>query len=90
MNPECFRIRIVGKDIYVDNARFSVMHMDSKAKSYLAIVMGIIILLADIYWLVFPVGGYYSYQAPPWLAAGVIILVADLVWLWVDFSLMKK
>jgi len=84
------RIRIVGKGIYVDNAGFSVIDMDSKAKSYLAIVMGIIILLADIYWLVFPVGGYYSYQAPPWLAAGVIILVADLVWLWVDYDLMKK
>jgi len=52
--------------------------------------MGIIILVADLYWLFFPVGGYYSYQAPPWLAAGIVILVADLVWLWVDYSLMKK
>jgi len=64
--------------------------MDSKSKSYLAIAMGIVILLADIYWLVVPIGGYYSFQAPPWLAAGIIIFVADLVWLWVDYALMKK
>ena len=48
--------------------------------------MGIVILLADIYWLV--VGSSYTY--PPWLAAGVIIFVASLVWLWVDYDLMKK
>jgi hypothetical protein len=52
--------------------------------------MGIVILLADIYWLVVPVSGFYSYQAPPWLAAGIIIFVASLVWLWVDYDLMKK
>jgi hypothetical protein len=51
--------------------------MDSKSKSYLAIVMGIAILLADIYRLV--VGSSYTY--PPWLAAGIIIFVATLVWL---------
>jgi len=68
----------------------NLVSMDSKSKSYLAIAMGIVILLADIYWLVVPVSGFYSYQAPPWLAAGIIIFVASLVWLWVDYDLMKK
>jgi hypothetical protein len=63
-----------------------VITMDAKSKSYLAIAMGIIILLADIYWLV--VGSSYTY--PPWLAAGIIIFIADLIWLWVDYDLMKK
>ena len=63
-----------------------LVYMDSKSKSYLAIAMGIVILLADIYWLV--VGSSYTY--PPWLAAGIIIFVASLVWLWVDYDLMKK
>ena len=62
--------------------------MDSKSKSYLAIAMGIVIILADLYWLVVPVVGFYSYQAPPWIAAGIIIFVASLVW--VDYDLMKK
>jgi len=60
--------------------------MDSKSKSYLAIAMGIVILLADIYWLL--VGSSYTYA--PWLAAGIIIFVADLIWLWIDYGLMKK
>jgi len=60
--------------------------MDSKSKGYLAIAMGIVILLADIYWLL--VGASYTYT--PWLAAGVVIFVADLVWLGVDYDLMKK
>lgn len=60
--------------------------MDSKSKSWLAIAMGIVIILADIYWSV--VGASYTY--PPWLAAGIIIFVASLVWIWVDYDLMKK
>ena len=64
--------------------------MASKSMSYLAILMGIIILIADLYWLFVPVSGFYSYQASPWLAAGVVILVADLVWLGLDYALMKK
>ena len=63
-----------------------VVPVDSKSKSYLAIAMGIVILLADIYWLA--VGNSYAY--PPWLAAGIIIFVADLLWLWVDYDLMRK
>ena len=87
---ERFQILAPRKGIYVERADSSKMVMDTKWKSYLAIVMGIIILIADIYWLVVPVGGYYSYQAPPWLVAGIIILVADLVWIWIDYDLMKK
>jgi len=60
--------------------------LDSKSKSYLAIAMGIVILIADLFWLVYD----DSYTVAAWLAAGVVILVADLVWLWVDYSLMKK
>ena len=60
--------------------------MDSKAESYAAIVLGIIIILADIYWLL--VGASYAY--PPWLAAGIVIFVAALVWIWIDYDLMKK
>ena len=60
--------------------------MDSKAKSYAAIVLGIIIILADIYWLM--VGASYTYT--PWLAAGIIIFVAAVVWIWIDYDLMKK
>jgi hypothetical protein len=60
--------------------------MDSKTESYAAIVLGIIIILADIYWLL--VGASYTY--PPWLAAGIVIFVAALVWIWIDYDLMKK
>jgi len=63
-----------------------LVSLDSKSKSWLAIAMGIVIILADVYWLV--VGSSYTY--PPWLAAGIIIFVASLVWIWVDYDLMKK
>lgn len=48
--------------------------------------MGIIIILADIYWLL--VGSSYTYL--PWLTAGVVIFVASLIWLYIDYDLMKK
>jgi hypothetical protein len=60
--------------------------MNNKAKSYLAIVMGIVIILADIYWLL--VGNSYTYA--PWLVSGIIIFVASLVWIFIDYDLMKK
>ncbi len=60
--------------------------MSAKSKSYLAIVMGIVIIIADIYWLL--VGDSYKY--PPWLVSGVIIFVASLVWIYIDYDLMKK
>jgi len=58
----------------------------SKMKSYLAIGMGIVIILADIFWLL--VGQSYSY--PPWLIAGIIIFVASVIWIYIDYDLMKK
>jgi hypothetical protein len=58
--------------------------MGSKVKSYLAILMGIVIILADIYWLI--VGN--SYQYLPWLVAGIVILIASVVWIILDYSLM--
>jgi len=75
----------LGKAFKPSQNAIKVISVNSKAKSYLAIAMGIVILLADLYWLV--AGSSYTY--PPWLAAGIIIFVADLVWLWLDYELMK-
>jgi hypothetical protein len=58
----------------------------SKSKSYLAIGMGIVIILADIFWLL--VGESYTYA--PWLIAGIIIFVASVIWIYIDYDLMKK
>ncbi|HMK82187.1 MAG TPA: hypothetical protein VK503_00560 [Candidatus Bathyarchaeia archaeon] len=58
----------------------------SNMKSYLAILMGIIIILADVYWLV--VGDSYKYA--PWLIAGIVIFVASVIWIYLDYDLMKK
>jgi len=55
----------------------------SSTKSYLAILMGIIIIIADLWWT------YTSYQYLPWLVAGVVILVASVIWLYLDYDLMK-
>lgn len=60
--------------------------MRTNAKSYLAMLMGIIIILADIWWLV--TGN--SYQYTPWLAAGVIIFIASVIWIYLDYDLMRK
>ena len=57
--------------------------MKAKAKSWLAILMGIIILVADIYWT------YTSSYDTTWLALGIVIFIADMVWLLADWSLMK-
>ncbi len=53
-------------------------------RSRIAIAMGIVIALADVYWT------YTSYTLPIWLYLGAIILVADIVWLWADLSLMRR
>jgi hypothetical protein len=58
----------------------------NNTKSYLAIAMGIIIIIADIYWLI--VGDSYLYL--PWLVAGIIIFVASIIWIYIDYDLMKK
>jgi hypothetical protein len=51
------------------------------SKSDLALAMGVIIIISDLYWI------YTSYQDLTWLALGVIIFVASVVWIWLDFSL---
>ena len=56
----------------------------SNTKSYLALLMGIVIILVDLWWT------YTSYQYLPWLFAGVVILVASVIWLYLDYDLMKK
>lgn len=55
-------------------------------KSCLAILMGVIIILADVYWLV--EGNSYKYA--PWLIAGIVIFVASVIWIYLDYDLMKK
>jgi hypothetical protein len=55
--------------------------MDSKGKSKLGILMGIVIIVADLYWT------YTSYQTPIWLYLGVIILVASVIWIAIDVNL---
>jgi hypothetical protein len=50
-------------------------------KTKLAILMGIIIIIADLYWT------YTSYQTPIWLYLGVIILVASMIWIAIDLNL---
>lgn len=58
--------------------------MKTRTKSWLAILMGIVILPSDIYWT------YTSAYDPIWLTLGIIILVADLAWIALDYSLMQK
>jgi hypothetical protein len=53
------------------------------AKSWLAILMGVIIAIADIVWV------YQSWPVPVWIAEGAIILVADVIWVYLDYSLMR-
>ena len=52
-------------------------------KLKIAVLMGIIIALTDIYWT------YTSYFDPLWLSLGVIVFIADLIWLWIDIGMMK-
>jgi hypothetical protein len=58
--------------------------MNAKTKSYLAILMGIIILLLDLWWT------YASYPYEPWVAVGVVIFVASVIWIYLDYDLMQK
>ncbi len=58
--------------------------MRGDIKSKIAILMGIIIAIADLYWI------YTSYYDTLWVALGVIILLADVVWLYIDWSFMKR
>ena len=58
--------------------------MGSNTKSKIAVLLGIVIAIADIYWI------YTSYYYLLWVALGIIILAADIVWLFIDWSFMKK
>ena len=55
--------------------------MDSKGKSNLAILMGVVVIIADLYWT------YTSYQTPIWLYLGAIIFVASVIWVAIDLNL---
>jgi hypothetical protein len=57
--------------------------MANNMKQNIAYLMGIIILLADLYWI------YTSYWSMIWLVLGIVILVADIVWLYVDMPSKK-
>jgi len=58
--------------------------MDNKSKSMIGMVMGLVILVADLYWT------YTSYNVTLWLALGIVILIADVIWLAVDASFLKR
>ncbi|MGC8478956.1 MAG: hypothetical protein ACP5NE_03465 [Candidatus Micrarchaeia archaeon] len=58
--------------------------MAGKAISNLAIAMGVIVILADLYWTA------VSYAVPLWLALGLIILVASVIWLIADIKMRGK
>ncbi len=58
--------------------------MTTNAMSYLAILMGIIIITADLWWT------WTSYTYLSWLAAGVIIGVASVISIGLDYNLMKS
>ncbi|MGI0100876.1 MAG: hypothetical protein ACREBH_04140 [Candidatus Micrarchaeaceae archaeon] len=51
-------------------------------KSYIAILLGIVIAIADIWWT------YTSYFDIVWLILGIVILVADVIWIYIDYDLM--
>lgn len=52
--------------------------MEDKIKRNLAILMGTITIVADLYWT------YTSYYNPIWLVLGIIILVASGIWISLD------
>ena len=58
--------------------------MAKSAKSMLALLMGVIIIIADLYWT------YTSYYDLTWLALGVIIFIATIIWLVLDWDWMSK
>lgn len=58
--------------------------MNAKMESQVGLLMGIVIVIADLYWT------YTSYTDALWLALGVIIFIAGVIWLYVDYDLMSK
>ncbi len=57
--------------------------MNARAKSYIAIALGMVIAVADVVWT------YQSYYDVFWLALGIVILVADIAWIAIDYLLMS-
>lgn len=53
--------------------------MKGNTRHWFVILLGIIIAIADLYWL------SDSYSIPHWLYAGIIIFVADVLWLYLDW-----
>ncbi len=64
--------------------------MARNVKSMLALLMGIVILIADLYWMYTSYAGWGAYYDALWTALGIVILVADLIWLYIDWSFSKK
>jgi hypothetical protein len=58
--------------------------LKDRTKSYLAILIGIVIAAVDIIWI------WQSYYLWYWVAEGLVILAADLIWIYLDYSLMGK
>jgi hypothetical protein len=57
--------------------------MSGNMNGKLAILMGIVIAVADVYWT------YTSSYDMLWVALGVIIFIADMIWLYIDWGMMK-
>jgi hypothetical protein len=72
------------KKAFKVNERVCRPDLEWATRNLLAIAMGIIIIIADVYWLI--VGDSYLYL--PWLIAG--IFVASIIWIYIDYGLMKK
>ncbi|MGA2785415.1 MAG: hypothetical protein ABSF09_12025 [Candidatus Bathyarchaeia archaeon] len=56
----------------------------SNMESFLAVTMGIIILIVDFWWT------WTSYTYLPWLAAGVLIGVASAIWIGLEYDLWQS
>lgn len=56
----------------------------SKMKSWLAIVLGVIIAILDLWWT------YESMGYQPWETVGIVIFVATIIWIYLDYDLMRK
>ena len=57
--------------------------MDAKMKHTLSLLMGIVIILVDLYWTYLAYSLSYGAINVP-VDLGIIILIASIVWLWAD------
>jgi hypothetical protein len=60
------------------------VRLKAVTESYLAILMGIIIVILDVWWT------WASYPYQPWVTVGIMIFVASVIWIYFDYDLMKK